>query len=155
MRYRLPQDRWRARAPSCAILPVSTLTWVRMVLVQGEENRAARAMLAGMLIVITLAIALVLYVYLALCLQRIGTKTNAENPWLAWIPFANLILMLNIARKPLWWIGLLLIPVVNLVIAILVWMEIAKARNKPGWWGILVVVPVANLIALAYLAFSD
>jgi hypothetical protein len=63
--------------------------------------------------------------------------------------------MLNIARKPVWWILLLFIPFVNIVIAIIVWMAIAEARNKPSWWGILMIVPVANLIVPGYLAWSD
>jgi len=40
---------------------------------------------------------------MALSLQTIATKTNTENAWLAWIPVVNLILMLNIAKKPIWW----------------------------------------------------
>jgi hypothetical protein len=52
----------------------------------------------------------VFYVYTALALMTIATKTNTPNGWLAWIPIANIILMLNIARKPIWWIVLFLIP---------------------------------------------
>ena len=95
------------------------------------------------------------YIYMALALQTIAQKTNTENPWLAWIPIANLILMINIARKPLWWVVLFFIPLVNLVILIIIWMGIAEARNKPSWWGILLIVPVANLIVPGYLAWSD
>ena len=95
------------------------------------------------------------YVYIALALQTIAQKTNTANGWLAWIPIANIILMLNVAKKPIWWIILFLIPVVNLVMAILVWMGIAVARGKPNWWGILIIVPVVNLIVPGYLAWSD
>jgi hypothetical protein len=95
------------------------------------------------------------YVYVALALQTIAQKTNTANGWLAWIPIANIILMLNIAKKPIWWIILFLIPFVNLVMAILVWMGIAVARGKPNWWGILIIVPVMNLIVPGYLAWSD
>jgi uncharacterized membrane protein YhaH (DUF805 family) len=62
--------------------------------------------------------------------------------------------MLNIARKPDWWILLFLIPLVNNNI-IIIWMGIAEARNKPNWWGILLIVPVANIILPGYLAWSD
>ncbi|HUU13842.1 MAG TPA: DUF5684 domain-containing protein [Terriglobia bacterium] len=97
----------------------------------------------------------VLYVYFSLALQTIAKKTNTENAWLAWIPIANVILMLNIAKKPLWWFILCLIPFVNIVITIIVWMAIAEARRKPGWWGILLIVPVVGLIVPGYLAWSD
>jgi hypothetical protein len=96
-----------------------------------------------------------LYVYISLALQTIAKKTNTENPWLAWIPIANVFLMLNIAKEPLWWFILCLIPFVNIVVLIIVCMAIAEARGKPSWWGILYIVPVANLIVPGYLAWAD
>ncbi len=58
--------------------------------------------------------------------------------------------MLNIAKKPVWWIILLLIPLVNIVFAALVWMRIAEIRQKPRWCGVLAIVPVVNLIVPGY-----
>ena len=95
------------------------------------------------------------YVYGALALQTIANKTNTENGWMAWIPIINVILMLNIARKPIWWILLCLIPLVNIIIFIIIWMGIAEARNKPNWWGILLIVPIVSIIVPGYLAWSD
>ena len=97
----------------------------------------------------------VFYVYMALALSTIAKKTNTENAWLAWIPIINIILMLNIAKKPVWWIILCFIPLVNIVIMIIVWMAIAEARGKPNWWGILMIVPFVNLIVPGYLAWAD
>ncbi len=102
-----------------------------------------------------LIIGLAAYVYMALALQTIAQKTSTENAWLAWVPILNIILMLNIAKKPLWWILLCLIPLVNIVIIIMVWMAIAEARGKPNWWGILIIIPVAQLIVPGYLAWAD
>ncbi|MGO9640912.1 MAG: DUF5684 domain-containing protein [Candidatus Acidiferrales bacterium] len=99
--------------------------------------------------------AVAMYVYIALALQTIAKKTNTENPWLAWIPIINIILMLNIAKKPLWWIILCLIPLVNIIILVVIWMGIAEARGKPSWWGILIIIPIANLIVPGYLAWAD
>lgn len=115
-----------------------------------------RALFAGgMSIVFVLVCLAAGYVYVSLALQTIAQKTNTANGWLAWIPIANIILMLNVAKKPIWWIILFLIPVVNIVMAILVWMGIAVARGKPSWWGILVIVPLVNLIVPGYLAWAD
>lgn len=97
----------------------------------------------------------VLYVYTSLALMTIATKTNTANGWLAWIPIANLFLMFNIAQKPAWWFILCLIPLVNLVIFIIIWMAIAEARHKPNWWGIVMIVPVVGIIVPGYLAWSD
>jgi uncharacterized protein DUF5684 len=119
-----------------------------------EDNRVPAAFLGGFLVIFCILL-LVMYVYHALALQTIATKTNTENPWFAWIPILNIVLMLNIAKKPIWWIILCLIPLVNIAILIIVWMGIAEARSKPNWWGILIIVPVANLIVPGYLAWSD
>lgn len=119
-----------------------------------QQDEVPTAFLGAMLGVMLLVFA-VFYVYFSLALQTIAKKTNAENAWLAWIPIANIILMLNIAKKPLWWFLLCLIPIVSIVIFIIVWMAIAEARGKPGWWGILLIVPVVGLIVPGYLAWSD
>ncbi len=112
-------------------------------------------MLAGMFGTTFLLLFAVFYIYVALALMTIANKTGTPNGWLAWIPIANIVLMLNIAKKPIWWIILFLIPLVNIIMIILVWMGVAEARNKPGWWGILMIVPVVNLIVPGYLAWSD
>jgi succinate dehydrogenase hydrophobic anchor subunit len=119
-----------------------------------EDNRVPAAFMGAFLLIFCI-IFLVAYVYHALALQTIATKTNTENPWFAWIPIVNIILMLNIAKKPIWWILLFLIPLANIVIYVLLWMGIAEARNKPNWWGILIIVPVVNIIVPGYLAWSD
>jgi hypothetical protein len=107
------------------------------------------------LLIVCLAITLVGYVYMALALQTIANKTKTENAWLAWIPIVNIVLMLNIGRKPLWWLLLLFIPLANIVIGVMVWMAVAEARGKPGWWGIVVLIPVVGIIVPGYLAWSD
>lgn len=119
-----------------------------------DDSRIPMAFMGGFLAILCIFL-VVMYVYHALALQTIAQKTNTENPWFAWVPILNVILMINIARKPIWWIILCLIPLVNIVIFIILWMGVAEARNKPNWWGILIIVPVANFIVPGYLAWSD
>ncbi|HEX3104302.1 MAG TPA: DUF5684 domain-containing protein [Terriglobales bacterium] len=111
--------------------------------------------LAGSVLMIALVCGFAAYIYMGLALQTIALKTNTANGWLAWVPIANAILMLQIAKKPLWWIILFMIPVVNIVIIIMVWMGVAEARQKPNWWGILAIVPLVNMVVPGYLAWSD
>lgn len=108
----------------------------------------------GAILVVYWLFSIACYVYMAIALMMIAKKTNTPNVWMAWVPIANIILMLQIAKKPIWWIILLLVPLVNVIIAIIVWMKIAEARGKPNWWGILLIVPGVNLIVPGYLAFS-
>jgi hypothetical protein len=119
-----------------------------------EDNRVPAAFMGAFFFIFCIFF-LMFYVYHALALQTIATKTNTENPWFAWIPILNILLMINIAKKPIWWIILFIIPVVNIVIYIILWMGIAEARNKPNWLGILTIVPVVNIIVPGYLAWSD
>ncbi|MFH1073553.1 MAG: DUF5684 domain-containing protein [Candidatus Firestonebacteria bacterium] len=93
-------------------------------------------------------------IFCAVCLQVIARKTNTENGWLAWIPIANIFLTANIARKPIWWAILCLVPIVNIVAGIVLAIGIAEARGKESWLGILMIIPGVNLVVLGYLAFS-
>ena len=119
-----------------------------------QDARIPTAIVGGFMFIF-LIFCLISYVYIALALQTIAQKTNTDNAWLAWIPIANIVLMLNVAKKPIWWIILFFIPLVSLVMAIIVWMGIAEERGKPNWWGVLLIVPVVGLIVPGYLAWSD
>lgn len=101
---------------------------------------------------------LVFYVFFAYCLARLGKKMGmpfgSSFVW-AIIPIANIIFMLKLANKPLWWLLLILVPIVNIVITIMVWMSIAERLGKPSWWGIMIgIVPIANIIFLLMLVFG-
>ena len=74
---------------------------------------------------------------------------------LIWIPIVNLIPLLQAAKMPVWMILLFLVPLINLVVAIMMWVKICQARGKSGWLVIMMVIPIANLIFLPYLAFSE
>jgi len=124
------------------------------LLAQDHDNALVSGLGMGA-IFFALLFALAGYVYMSLALQTIATKTNTANAWLAWIPIANLFLMLSIGKKPTWWFLLFLVPLVNIVMVIMVWMAVAEARGKPNWWGILTIVPVANLVVPGVLAWSD
>lgn len=94
-----------------------------------------------------------LYVYFALSLSTIGEKLKKDNRILAWIPIANIIFTLGLANRPWWWIFLLLIPFVNIILMIVVWMDIAKNNDQPMWLGLLTIIPIANFLLPGYLAY--
>ena len=141
-------------AAKCAAISAVALLSTSGAFAQDYRSHAAPAMAGGTFIFFLLIIAAI-YVYTALAVQTIAEKTNTENPWLAWIPIANIILLLNIAKKPIWWIVLCFIPLVNIIIFIMVWMAVAEARGKPGWVGVLLIVPVLGALMPGYLAWAD
>jgi hypothetical protein len=71
------------------------------------------------------------------------TFQKAGKPgWAAIVPIYNCIVMLEIAGKPLWWIILMFIPLVNLVIAIIVYHQISLAfRQGVGTTLLLLLLP--------------
>jgi hypothetical protein len=52
------------------------------------------------------------------------------------VPIYNLIVLLKIAGRPLWWFLLFLVPIVNLVVAILVSLDVAKKFGQSTGFGI-------------------
>ena len=150
----VPQHRLILTAVAPSVVAILTLL-TAVPLFADEPSRAAGAMALGAMFLFVAVVGIAFYVYFALALQTIAKKTNTENDWWAWIPIIQIVLMLNIAKKPVWWIILFFIPLVGLVFTILVFMSIAEARNKPNWWGILLIVPVIGLIVPGYLAWSD
>ena len=111
--------------------------------------------LMGTWLLVLLVVFVALYAFSAFCFQKIAEKTGTENGWWAWIPILNVVLLLNIAGRPIWWIILFFIPLVSLVIAIVVLVDILKALDKSPWLVIGMLIPGVNFIVLGYLAFSD
>jgi hypothetical protein len=50
--------------------------------------------------------------------------------WKSLIPIYNVIVLLQMAGKPIWWIVLFLIPLLNVVFVLLMYMELAKRFSK-------------------------
>jgi sterol desaturase/sphingolipid hydroxylase (fatty acid hydroxylase superfamily) len=94
------------------------------------------------------------YLYVTVSIFMIANKTGTDNAWFAFVPILNIVLLLQIGDRPIWWILLMFIPLVNIVMGVLVWMAVAEARGKPSWMGLLMIVPGVNLILMGYLAFS-
>jgi uncharacterized membrane protein len=63
--------------------------------------------------------------------------SKAGKPgWAAIIPIYNILVMLDIAKKPAWWIVLFLIPIVSAVMSIVVAVGIANNFGKSVGFGL-------------------
>jgi len=74
--------------------------------------------------------------------------------WASIIPIYNTIVMLQIVQKPIWWIVLLFIPLVNIVVAILLMIELGKAFGKGAGWSIVFLMLLGGVGTLI-LGFGD
>jgi hypothetical protein len=82
------------------------------------------------------------------------TFVKAGQPgWAIFIPIYNTIVMLEIARRPIWWFLLLLIPIVNIVVMIIVSIDIAKHFGKEPAFGI--GLAFLGFVFFPILGFSD
>ncbi len=78
-------------------------------------------------------------------------KKAGKPGWAAIIPIYNLIVMLEIARKPTWWVFGIFIPFVNMITSIMVTYEFAKAFGKDvGFTVGLIVLPFIFYPMLAF-----
>lgn len=77
--------------------------------------------------VIVLYVAIVILMIAAI--WKVFTKAGKPG-WAAIIPIYNLVVLLQIVGKPIWWIILMLIPIVNIIIQIIVTHQLSKSFGK-------------------------
>jgi hypothetical protein len=59
------------------------------------------------------------------------TFTKAGKPgWACLVPIYNIIVMLQIAGRPAWWFVLMFVPIVNIVVAFIIFTDFARAFGK-------------------------
>ncbi|QDV44237.1 hypothetical protein Enr13x_40990 [Stieleria neptunia] len=96
----------------------------------------------GVVGLLILLIQLVIIVVIVAGLWKTFEKAGKPG-WGAIIPIYNVVLLLEIAGRPIWWIVLMLIPLVNIIVAIVISIDIAKNFGKGAGFG----------IGLAFLGF--
>lgn len=115
----------------------------------GDDGGQAAAAGIGIGFVL-LYIAILLVVLIGM--WKVFTKAGKPG-WAILIPIYNTIVMIEIAKRPIWWILLLFIPVVHIVIGIIIIIDIAKAFGKGAGFAMgLVFLP---FIFYPILGFGD
>jgi len=80
--------------------------------------------------------------------------TKAGKPgWAVLIPIYNLYILLKIAGRPGWWVLLYMIPLVNIVIALIVAIDVAKSFGRSAAFGVLLLF-FLNVIGFLILGFG-
>lgn len=78
--------------------------------------------------------------------------TKAGRPgWAAIVPIYNSLQLIWTAGKPWWWLILLMIPFVNIIVAIVLYYNLAKAFGKGiGYTLLLLFLPIIGFPMLAW-----
>jgi len=86
------------------------------------------------------------------CMWRVFEKAGKPG-WAAIIPIYNLVVLLQIVGKPIWWIILFIIPIVSLIVAIIVYVALARAFGKGVGFALGLIF--LGFIFLPILAFGS
>jgi uncharacterized protein DUF5684 len=120
---------------------MSTLAFLLMQSDSGNNaaGNAAAAGIAGAMGLVWLA----LLVLMIAALWKIFVKAG-EPGWAAIVPIYNLVVLLKIVGRPVWWIVLFLIPFVNLIMGFIVAFDLAKAFGKGAGFalGMIFLFPI-------------
>ena len=103
---------------------------------------------SGVFLIVMLA---VLVVMLA-SLWKVFTKAGQPG-WAVIVPIYNVVVLLKIVGRPLWWLILFLVPLVNFVIGIIVYIDLAKSFGKGVGFGVGLLL--LSFIFFPILGFGD
>ncbi len=80
--------------------------------------------------------------------------TKAGKPgWAVLIPVYNLVVLLEIVGRPIWWIILMFIPLVNFVIMFILAFDLAKSFGKGAGFALGLIF--LNLIFFLIMGFGS
>ena len=116
----------------------------------GYGAAVATVAVSGFLVFITL-ISLAVSIFSIVCVWKVFKKAG-KNGWEAIIPVYNLVVLIEIAELPLWYIALFFVPFANVYAIFKIYIELAHKFGKSTGFGIgMVFIPT---VFMAILAFS-
>ncbi len=105
------------------------------------------------IVVVFMLLGLAISIFMIVCMWRLFSKANQPG-WASIIPIYNMIVFFKIGGKPWYWILLMLIPIVDIVLAILVLQSFLKAYGKGSAGSVLLAI-FFPVFYYPYLAFSN
>ena len=101
------------------------------------------------------AIVVLIFLYVAFCLQAMAKKKGMRRPWLAWIPLVQAWVVCKLAGRGIVWTILLFVPIVDIVFLVIVFLKLSRAFGYNRFLGLLMFVPLANYVLLWVFAFGE
>lgn len=117
-----------------------------------EEQRAAAMAMMGPQLWVFVAVFIASTVLFIAIFWKVYAKAG-EAGWKCLIPIYNMVVLLRMAGKPLWWVLLFFVPILNLIFMTLAHIALAKRFGKEAWFGFgLTFVP---FIFFGIIAFDS
>ncbi|HSX34398.1 MAG TPA: DUF5684 domain-containing protein [Candidatus Saccharimonadales bacterium] len=104
----------------------------------------------GNVFALLLGVAFVVLIFASM--WRVFTKAGKPG-WASLVPLYNSYVLLKIAGKPGWWLILSFIPIVNFVVAVIVYYQLVKCFGKG--LGFLVLMLLVPFVAYPILGFGS
>ena len=114
-----------------------------------DSSNAGMGIMAAVIFgIIGIALAIVMIA----AMWKVYVKAGQPG-WASIVPIYNIICLLNITGKPMWWIVLFLLPIVNFIAMILVFVALAKSFGKST--GFAMGLLFLGFIFFPILGFGD
>ena len=97
-------------------------------------------------------ISLLIGLMLIVAMWKVFTKAGQPG-WASLIPIFNIYIWCKIVGRPGWWVILMLIPFVNLIVAIILCIDLAKSFGQGVGFGIGIIL--LSIIFLPILGFGS
>ena len=123
-------------------------SFVWMLMQEGETVGAVGGAMGLVFLVVWCGLALVVLASMWITFTKAG-----EPGWACLVPIYNAVVLCRMAGKPWWWILLMLIPLVNFVVAIILFIALAKNFGKGTGFGLGLVF--LGFIFFPMLAWGD
>ncbi len=124
------------------------------VTTDGASSAAVAGAIGGALAAITIPIIIIsmaISIFMIVSMWKIFTKAGREG-WASLIPIYNLVVMIQIAELPTWYVILYLVPIAQIYAMFKVYIELAKKFGKSAGFGVGMVL--LSIIFIPILAFS-
>ncbi|MFB5188960.1 DUF5684 domain-containing protein [Alicyclobacillus fastidiosus] len=97
------------------------------------------------------------YVLTGIAFFRLSKLAGREDiAWFAWVPILSAILQLRLIHKSGWWILMYLVPIANIVFAIIWQVKLLHAYGKHGAWVLFAIfLNIVYYIMWVVWAYSD
>ncbi len=113
-------------------------------------------------VVIAVLFSIAVYIYLALGWMTIAKKRKHKYPWLAWIPFANVAMWLQLGGFHWAWIFLTLVPILGWIALFVLFIisnwKVFEELKYPGWYSLSLIIPkvggILYMVAIGFIAWS-
>ena len=99
---------------------------------------SAAGPLVWVMVIIMLILSFAVMAVVLASMWRMFTKAGKPG-WAALIPIYNTVVLMQIIGRPEWWVLLLFVPFVNIYIAIVSTLELAKSFGKSTGFGVLML----------------